>query len=417
LWSANPLLAPAVSASRTVRTALAQRLEGERAQVIDPDTVADVSEIVQVTVEPLSEANYSLLHNDRGLFSKFVIRKLRPGRLEQVLVNVELYVGADTYPYRRSFTLSEPHVDLNDVVRVPLTSALARSRNEAIFTTLFVEVLWGPADRARRIYRDTHRVILLPADQWRDDDTDRVWLPSFVLPRDPAIARIIDRAQRYLMALRDDPTAGFDGYQSIDDSAADPYECVDLQVQAIWSAIVHDFALSYINPPPAYSVASQRIRTPSEILASGRGTCLDLTLLLASCLEFVDIYPVVFLLAGHAFPGYWRSDSAHAEFVNVANAEMGTMDVTDVQRATRTTAQREAWYLPKESWREMIQQVRTGDLVPIESVLLTAHSGFWSAVDAGHENLAPRAEFDSLLDVLLSRSNGVTPLPIREDPA
>ncbi len=415
LWSNSPMIEPATSATSLVKSAFAERISHERAQLLLPDSTTDLSEVLQVTVEPLREANYSLLHNNRGLFKRFVIQKLKPGRLDHLRVSVELHVGADTYPYRRSFSLKDGQIDLNDLVRVPLTSALARSRHEAMFTSLFVEVAWGVGEHERQLYRDTHRVIMLPADQWRDDDADRVWLPSFVLPRDPAVARIIERAQRYLMALRDDPSAGFDGYQSLDDNASDPSECVDLQVQAIWSAIVYDFQLSYINPPPAYSEASQRIRTPSEIIASAHGTCLDLTLLLAACLEFIEIYPVVFLLKGHAFPGYWRSDSAHASFVEVTSAELGLMDAADAQRATRTAGQREAWYVPKQSWPEMIKQVRAGDLVPLESVWLTSHRGFWDAVDAGHENLGPRGEFDALLDVSLARSSGVTPLPIREE--
>lgn len=415
LWSATPLLAPDVTAPTSARSNLTKQIDREREQVLLPDDESDLSKIVQVTVDPLQEANYSLLHNNRGLFKQFAIRKLKPGRLEHLVVNVELHVGSDTYPYRRSFTLTEPLVDLNALVRVPLTSALARSRNEAVHTSLFVEVLWGRPGEARELYRDTHRIALLPADQWRDDDVDRIWLPSFVLPRDPAVARVIDRAQRYLMTLRDDPTAGFDGYQSYDEEGDDPAACIDQQVQAIWSAIVHDFRLSYINPPPAYSVASQRIRTPTEILASARGTCLDLTLLLAACLEFVEIYPVIFLLSGHAFPGYWRSDGAHAAFVEVASCAIDAADAADAQQTTHSAGQRDAWYLPKQSWPEMIQQVRAGDLVPLESVWLTTNSGFWDAVDAGHDNLAPKREFDSLLDVLLARVSGVTPLPIREE--
>ena len=36
-------------------------------------------------------------------------------------------------------------------------------------------------------------------------------------------------------------------------------------------------------------------------------------LLLASCLEYVGIYPVLVLLTGHPFVGYWRSDQVHDE--------------------------------------------------------------------------------------------------------
>lgn len=420
LWSRQPLIAAAVSTTTQARSRINDRISEERAQVLNPATVEDLTKVVQVTVEPLREANYSLLHNNRGLFKQFAIRKLKPGRMEQLQVNVELHVGPDSYPYRRNFTLTEQLIDLNELVRVPLTSALARSQHEAMHTSLFVEVLWGPMAQERELYRNTHRITMLPSDQWRDDDTDRIWLPSFVLPRDPAVARIIECAQRYLMALRDDPSAGFDGYQSTDPLAEDPCECVDLQVQAIWSAILYDFRLTYINPPPAYSDASQRIRTPTEVIASGRGTCLDLTLLLAACLEFVEIYPTIFLLRGHAFPGYWRSETAHAAFVEVASAEIASgagADELDAHQATRSTGQREAWYLPKQSWPEMIEYVRDGTLLPVESVWLTTHRGFWDAVDAGHENLQPRDEFDALLDVLLARGGGVTPLPLREETA
>ena len=68
---------------------------------------------------------------------------------------------------------------------------------------------------------------------------------------------------------------------------------VDQQVQAIWTALVNEYRLQYINPPPAYSQQSQRLRTPSEILASKSGTCIDLALLIASCLEYIGVYPGV----------------------------------------------------------------------------------------------------------------------------
>ena len=86
--------------------------------------------------------------------------------------------------------------------------------------------------------------------------------------------------------------------------------------QAIWTALVNEFRLQYINPPPAYSDRTQRLRTPGDILGSNSGTCIDLALLLASCLEYIDIYPVIVLLEGHAFAGYWRSDAAHEAFAH-----------------------------------------------------------------------------------------------------
>ncbi|MCG8125130.1 MAG: hypothetical protein N0E55_14410, partial [Candidatus Thiodiazotropha taylori] len=37
--------------------------------------------------------------------------------------------------------------------------------------------------------------------------------------------------------------------------------------------------------------------------------------MLAACLEYIEIHPVLFLIEGHAFPGYWRSPQQADYFV------------------------------------------------------------------------------------------------------
>jgi hypothetical protein len=69
----------------------------------------------------------------------------------------------------------------------------------------------------------------------------------------------------------DDPAAGFDGYQSVDTDQDDPSAGVDAQVRAIWTAVVNEYRLQYINPPPAYSRETQRLRTPTDIVTSNTG--------------------------------------------------------------------------------------------------------------------------------------------------
>lgn len=61
-----------------------------------------------------------------------------------------------------------------------------------------------------------------------------------------------------------------------------------------------------------------------------------------------------------------------------------------------------------------MEAVRSGDLVPLESVWLTERRGFWDAVDAGVENLRNRSEFEVLVDVRGARDYNVTPLPTVE---
>jgi hypothetical protein len=424
LWGAMPLLTPekaatlraagqppagragtgGLGAAPPVLTPGAPPPQQALIQDLDPDTMTpgDIAATLKVTIDPLVELNYSLLHNHRPLFRQFKITQLKPGNILDLTVVVDLFSGGGSWPFRTAVTMDTNPADLRRKIHVALTSSLARSVREAVNTSLLVEVTW----KRHVLWSSTTPVRLLPADQWRDNDSDRVWLPSFVLPRDPAVTRLVDLAQRYVRVLRDDPKLGFDGYQSVDEDREDPSEEVDLQVQAIWAAILHEWRLGYINPPPSYGhgLDSQRLRTPSMVVDQHAGTCIDLSLLFAAALELVDIYPVIFLLQGHAFPGYWRSDAAHQEFVKAAGAsESG---------ASADESDRTPWIVA--SYAEVTRHVNEGNLVPIETVSLTAYSGFWAAVDEGHENLADPAEFHSMVDILMARQKRVTPLPIVE---
>lgn len=391
--------------------------------MIDPASFdrANLDQLITINVEPLKELNYSLLHNREPLFETFEILKLQSGRMMDVNVVVDLCVGSQSFPFRRSYELRHERPDLRHEIHSALTASLVRSLGESISTSLLVDVTWGQ----HVLHRNTYRVRLLPADQWRDSDADRIWLPSFVLPRDPAVADLLERAQHYVRVLRDDPAAGFDGYQSVDNNRDDPTEDVDLQVQAIWSALVHEWRLGYVNPPPTYSreLDSQRLRTPSSIRKNSSGTCIDLSLLVASCLELVDIYPVIFLLEGHAFPGYWRTDEAHQRFLEVSTegqAEpQGEPAQPDLQppQAGFAGTKGPGWSPGKAAYPEIVREIDAGNLVPIESVKLTEQCGFWAAVEAGQENLRPRREFHSMLDIVGARIAGVTPLPLWEGEA
>lgn len=367
------------------------------------DTTID--HLIQVDLEVAEEINYSLLHNNRPLLNKLTLTKLVAGPVDEITVLVELYVGAESYPYRYTIpVLNEVQVPLSAQVKIPLTANLPRSLQERVQSAVYVKVTCGP----RTAFEDTRRVTLIPVDEWLDDTNNNPWLPSFVLPRDPVILKIINASRRYLIGIIDDPSAGFDGYQQAAEGA------IDRQVQSIWTALVNEYRLQYINPPPAYSEQTQRLRTPSEIVASNTGTCIDLALLLASCLEYIGIYPVVVLLTGHAFVGYWRSDTAHDDFMAVTTVPSTVPAVGDP--ATRDAGlpyvDPYGWRLTKMSYAEIMAYVTSGDLVMLEATYLTGAYSFKDAKTEGRANLRSRTEFDSLLDIQCARALSVTPLPM-----
>jgi hypothetical protein len=385
----------------------------------------NIRDCVDVEVSVIPRLNYSILHNNGPLFERFQIRKTKSdvGRVDGIMVDIEVHVGTDSYPFRTTASIGEfePMVDLPDNIRISLASTLTRSLRESVHTSLFVSVTWGKTV----LYRQTHRVTLLPVDEWRFDGDNYRWLPSFVLPRDPAVIKVVDAAQRYLMALSDDATAGFDGYQSVpvrEDKLPTPRQCVsvDMQVRALWSALLYEWPLSYINPPPVFTDSSQRLRTPSDCLEARRGTCIDLALLLAACLEYVEIYPTIFLLETHAFPAYWRHESYHEQFVAARGS--AHEKVRDPEREVRLAGRGQlfGWDFQRGQFRELLGEVHAGRLVPLETTLVTGRGSFKDAMRKGLANLASREEFESMLDIALSRTDeamSVTPLPIRRGEA
>lgn len=371
-----------------------------------------------VHAQPARELNYAVLHNsDQGLFTEFVVDRNSAPTGSRIATDVELQLGMETARYSSTFVVGEQddRWTLTDKIHVPLTAGLVRSVREAVTSSLTVQLRLDD----KVLTRQSHPVRLLPVDQWRDNAKDGQWLPSFVLPRDPAVMGAVQQAQRYVRVLRDDPTAGFEGYQV---AASDPpteqeLVEVDLQVQAIWSALLHEWKLGYINPPPTYSsqLDSQRLRTPSTVRRHAAGTCIDLALTLAACLELVDIYPVIFLLEGHALPGYWRHHSFHERFIEGVFKESDAGVPANAMAGSSAEIQKYPWQtLGREAHRELAARIRARELVPIETVRLTENTGFVEAIAAGIEALAHPRDFHSLLDIVQARQNGVTPLPVVE---
>jgi hypothetical protein len=366
-----------------------------------------IKERIHVDLEVEPQINYSLLHNNRELLTTLTLTKLKDEPLRNIAVLVELCVGAQNYPYRYT------HLELDDEVqlalaprvKIPLTSDLPRSLRERMQSTVYVKVTCD----GETAFEDTRRVTLIPVDEWLDDTEKNPWLPSFVLPRDPAILKIINSSRRYLIGIMDDPAAGFDGYQ---EAAAE----VDSQVQAIWTALVNEYRIQYINPPPAYSSHTQRLRTPSDILESNTGTCIDLALLLAACLEYIGIYPVLVLLVDHAFVGYWRSEGAQENFVAVKTIPPTIPGVGSpaAREAGLPYVDEYGWRLTKLNYVEVMAYVTSGHLVMLEATYLTDAKSFKQAKKQGRANLRSRDEFDSLLDIQVARTAvpPITPLPI-----
>src|SRR5262249_34162447 len=130
----------------------------------------------------------------------------------------------------------------------------------------------------------------------------------------------------------------------------------------------------------------------------------DLALLLAACLEYIGINPVLFLIDGHAFPGYWRIDRTLKDIA--VSSALKREDLNQMFAHTR------AWSSGRQYWKELNERGQRGQIVPLETVDLTASESFDVAIRHGRQNLKSQAEFNTMLDVMKAREHRVTPLPL-----
>ncbi len=375
-------------------------------------TNREESDALDVHVTPVSRLNYAILHNRGHLFDSFKVTRAGAKSPENVLIEVKARIGVHEYPYRAVHEAGQEGVprELRNEIQIPLSWDYLRTLTESLRTTVYVRISDASGNGNGRVYAEkTYPVVLAPLEEWSDREPDRVWLPSFVRPRDPAVAEALATARLHLCTLTDDPNAGFDGYQSYDADPNEPGLGVETQVRAIWSALLLHHDLQYVNPPPSYFHHAQRLRSHTEVLSRGHGTCIDLSLLVAACLEYIEIQPVVFLIEGHAFPGFWR-DPHQAGFFRDGLLPDGEPNGAGPDK----DGCRHSWVYGASQLERIWQFVAAGHLVPLESTLLTRDGGFFAACELGIDALRDPDTFQFLLDVDRSRSDpeGATPLPI-----
>lgn len=174
---------------------------------------------------------------------------------------------------------------------------------------------------------------LLPGNHWRSLPAGLAleMLSAFVQPNDPAIQALLVDASAILE--HETGSASLEGYQSGTDRA-------DAIAEAVWRA-AQARGIRYAEPPSSWGSVGQKVRTPTMVLEGGIGTCLDTTVVLAAALEQAGLRPLIWVLEGHAFLGYWRDEVAldaivYGEGAEAANeVDRGRMRLLETTVVTR----------------------------------------------------------------------------------
>ena len=239
------------------------------------------------------------------------------------------------------------------------------------------EIVITICDDEKVLVTEKYPIAILPFDYWAGVSILPEMLASFVTPNHPAISNIMCRASSFLEKWTGSPS--LDEYQSRNPDR------VKKQMAAIYEAIAEQ-NIVYCAPPASYELSGQRIRMCDSILSLKLGTCLDMALLYASCLEAVGINSLLIIIKGHAFAGGWLVDDTFADSAN-----------DDMSLLTKRTA------------------VGINEIAVVETTCMNAgkNINFDIAVKAAEDHLINDADFVLSVDVKRCRFVSIHPLPQR----
>ena len=244
---------------------------------------------------------------------------------------------------------------------------------EGIDTKFFLIVSVSGND----LFHEEYPIKLMAYDQWPGISIMPELLATFVTPNHPILSRISVNASRFLQEWTGN--SALDEYQTQDPNR------VRAQVAAIYEALRSE-SLIYATVPASFEQIGQRIRLADNVLTSKLGTCMDLTLLYASCLEANGIHPLLVILKGHIFVGAWLTDDTYHQTVGD-----------------------DASFLLKGSADGI------NDIVLVESTALASSQNipFENAVLLAQNALKDENRFELFIDVYRCRLNRIRPLPQR----
>lgn len=205
---------------------------------------------------------------------------------------------------------------------------------------------------------------------------------AFVDENDPYIDRILHEA------LRVNAVRQFDGYQG------SPQDVIR-QVFAIWNVLEREgVRYSSITTPSGQSgsVLSQHVRFLDESVQNAEANCVDGSVLFASVLYKIGIFPVLVKLPGHMFLGFY-TDSQHKQISFLETTLIGAHGLNTFQKSwTFKTAD---GYLGSQSYKDFLYAISYGN----------------SEFQKAFPNIQGKAPGYLVIDVQRARQAGISAIP------
>lgn len=332
---------------------------------------------VEILAQPA--INLALVHNSVPPLSGLRVTNQSGAAVVDLTVTVQIHGnGAELTP-RWSRTYDGELADdttaaWDDFAGVVPTIAYLRSLNESHPATVAVTVsrLWGS---------DVHLAVpikVLAHNEWFNAPIFYDSLAAFVQPNTASVRSVLDGAAELLGAQTG--KTSISGYQGGPERAA-------LIAAALYESL-RSRGIRYIDPPASFESTGQKVRTTAQVLDERFGTCIDLSVTYAACLEAAGLRPVIWLTRSHSFAGFLREEK-HLSHSSIFE-----------QNA-------------------LVNLVESGIVVPVEAVFYDDSVGgsFSSAIAAAKQHFAHPDTLSGVIDVSAARKDRILPLPSSDEVA
>lgn len=251
-------------------------------------------EKVQLGLEYIKRANPAILQQGTHILTTCVLKN----NDDKDIRDLEVTITGDLVLERREA-----------VSVLPAHESVSTGKLDIVFDRQKTDLISEAADTSfvvtvktsdNELIRKTFPVRLLPRDYWPGIFVHPETLAVFITPNVPAVAHVLQNAGRWMERMT--------GNSALDEYQTHDINRVRHQVAAIYEALREE-GIVYATPPASFEKEGQRVRTAETVVKDKLGTCLDLSLLYASCLEQCGLNPIVVITNDHAFVGCWLEET------------------------------------------------------------------------------------------------------------
>ncbi len=333
--------------------------------------------MLDISIIQVPLVSFALAVNNVAIMQSVAIKNGDSSNYEGLMMKITFDPEfADTVTENISFLPANGNWVIKDI-QISVNSSYLCNLTEKITAKTIVQVLTKDGEVLAEAKKELE--VLDYCQYWGNSFMPQ-YLAAFITPRHIALDPIITRASELL--------AQWTGNSSLSAYTCDVPNRPKMIVGALYEALAEQ-NITYCCPTMTLVNKGQKIRTCEELLSESRGkrgSCLDMAILMCSCLEAVGLHPLLVVQDEHAFAGCWLVDEMFADSVNddpsVITKRMAA-GINEVILVETTCA-------------------NEGKKVPFDQAVIVAND---SIVDVG--------KFSFVLDVARARLAGVHPLPQR----